>query len=93
MEETGELTDWEVGFLNMSLFKKVQEYKEVVIKKELDKLEVHLHADLEEILSRYLKYWAKMYGRYLIIKVDISGEWISDFPFKIQTKLFQRRPC
>jgi len=55
MEETGDLTDWEVGYVNMSLVKKIQEYREVMIKKELDKLEVHLHADLEEMLSQYFK--------------------------------------
>lgn len=56
MEETGVLTDWEVGYVNMSLAKKIQEYREVMIKKELDKLEVHLHPDLEEMLSHYFQY-------------------------------------
>ena len=51
-----EIQDWDLGQATMGMVRKLQKYNVDLIKKELGKLEIQLHQDLEEILSKYMQY-------------------------------------
>eukprot|EP00090_Calanus_glacialis_P035342 TRINITY_DN60358_c0_g1_i1.p1 TRINITY_DN60358_c0_g1~~TRINITY_DN60358_c0_g1_i1.p1 ORF type:complete len:379 (-),score=126.68 TRINITY_DN60358_c0_g1_i1:31-1113(-) len=51
-----EIQDWDLGQATMGMVRKLQKYSVELIKKEVGKLEIQLHKDLEELLNKYMQY-------------------------------------